>query len=161
MIKLFSKLDNKDLCIVFLGYGDLVEYVKLAQKKYNNIFYHEAVPLQEMVKVISSADLGLAYIVNGSINDSYCLPNKFFEYIYSGIPVISSKSPDMVYYLKKYSIGLSINKLSYEELLPAIEEVLKIKKEVLMESIKDAKNAVTWNNEANKLIRAMEKYKII
>ena len=117
-IKIFSKLYEKNLCLVLIGYGDLLEKVKLAQKKYNNIFYHKAVSLDKLVNIISSADLGIAYVVNGSINDDYCLPNKFFEYIYSGIPVISSKSPDMEYYIEKFNIGIAINNLSYEELLP-------------------------------------------
>lgn len=161
MIKIFSKLYEKNICLVLIGYGDLLDKVKLAHKKYNNIFYHEAVKLDKLVKIISSADLGIAYIVNGSINDDYCLPNKFFEYIYSGIPVITSKSPDMEYYIKKYNIGIAINELSYNELLTAIGKILMMNKELLQKNLKEAKYATNWENEANKLILAMEKYELI
>ena len=62
-----------------------LKIVKEASKLNSNIHFHEAVSQTEIINVTSSADVGLSLITNDSLNHDYCLPNKVFEYIHSGI----------------------------------------------------------------------------
>ena len=85
----------KDRHIVFMGYGSLVESVKVFAQRYPNIHFHPAVQPQELPIYTSSADVGLSIIENVSLSYYYCVPNKVFEYLCCGVPMIVSDFPEM------------------------------------------------------------------
>ncbi len=95
--------------IVFVGYGSEVRLIKDYSLKHNNIHYHPPVPHEHVVALASSADYGLCMIENVSLSDYYCLPNKLFEYAFSGIPVLASNFPDMRKIIKNYNLGETCN----------------------------------------------------
>lgn len=92
--------------IVFLGYGELENDIKDYQGKVKNIHHHPSVPHQNVVAISQSADIGLCMVESVSLSDYYCLPNKLFEYAFSGIPIIASNLPDIKTIVEDYSLGL-------------------------------------------------------
>lgn len=91
--------------VVFLGYGDMIGMLKKLADKYSNIHVHDAVPHDQVVPIIKSADVGLCLVENVSLSDYYCLPNKLFEYSFAGIPILASKFPDIIEVVDKYKLG--------------------------------------------------------
>ncbi|MBI2389032.1 MAG: glycosyltransferase [Deltaproteobacteria bacterium] len=90
----FSRV-GPDKHVVFLGYGPLERLVKEAAARHSNIHFSPAVPPDRVLEITRNADVGLAMIEDVCLSYRYCLPNKLFEYILSGIPVIASDFPDM------------------------------------------------------------------
>lgn len=78
-----------------MGYGELVEKVAEYEKNYSNIHYHPAVKPDEVVSYTSSADIGVHLIANTCLNHYYCLPNKIWEYLNAGLPIIVSDFPEL------------------------------------------------------------------
>ncbi|HPM48802.1 MAG: glycosyltransferase family 4 protein [Methylotenera sp.] len=91
--------------LVFLGYGDMSDYLKSESRKYTNIHVHDAVPHEKVVPVAQSADVGLCLIENVSLSDYYCLPNKLFEYCFAGLPVLASNFPDISSVVEQFQLG--------------------------------------------------------
>lgn len=91
--------------VVFLGYGELAEELKLLASRHTNVHVHEAVPHSQVVPIVKSADFGLCLVQNVSLSDYYCLPNKLFEYCFAGVPVLASDFPDIRTVLEAYGIG--------------------------------------------------------
>lgn len=91
LVSYFSRHKNRHL--VLMGYGDMEPEIRKVSAEQNNIHYKPAVDMHDIVKYTSSADYGL-FVVNGSLSLSYkyCLPNKFFEYLHAGIPVVVSRN---------------------------------------------------------------------
>lgn len=91
LVNYFSRHRNKHL--VLMGYGDMEPEIRKLSAELNNIHYKPAVGMQDIVKYTSSADYGL-FVVNGplSLSYEYCLPNKFFEYLHAGLPVVVSRN---------------------------------------------------------------------
>lgn len=81
--------------VVFLGYGPLEGVIRDAAERMPNIHFAPAVPPQRVLEVTRNADVGLALIEDICLSYRYCLPNKLFEYVLSGVPVIASDFPDM------------------------------------------------------------------
>jgi len=90
LVNLFkSSTTNKHL--VLMGYGSSEEWI--IENCGNNIHYQPAVPVDKIIEYTSSADLGI-FFINSEVTLSYkwCLPNKFFEYLIAGLPVIVSNN---------------------------------------------------------------------
>ena len=90
---------------VFLGYGEMNKEILKKSKENNNIFIHEAVTHKNVVNIAKSADFGICLIENISLSDYYSLPNKLFEYTFSGLPIIASNFPDISKVVKEYELG--------------------------------------------------------
>lgn len=94
ILEAFQKTDLKSN-VIFLGYGEFEEKITKLSAESGRVYFHEAVPHDEVVSIASTADLGLCLVENVSLSDYYCLPNKLFEYLFSGLRVVASDFPDI------------------------------------------------------------------
>lgn len=84
------------------------------------------VPYQELLGVTASADVGLiVYRGAYSLNVQYCLPNKLFEYMMAGVPVICSELDAVAGIVRAYDIGVVVSTLDAETVGRAISETLE------------------------------------
>jgi glycosyltransferase involved in cell wall biosynthesis len=79
--------------LAFLGYGALEEHVRRHVREFQNIHFHPAVPRNELREVTGDADVGLCLIEPICLSYELCLPNKLFEYVAAGVPVLGSDLP--------------------------------------------------------------------
>ncbi|MBL4900941.1 MAG: glycosyltransferase [Colwellia sp.] len=91
--------------VVFMGFGDLSESIRKKAEQHANVHLHPPVTHDMVVQLTKSADVGLCLIEKVSLSDYYCLPNKLFEYAFSGIPVLASNFPDLKNYVDSYKLG--------------------------------------------------------
>lgn len=127
--------------IVFMGFAGMADEVESAAKNYPNIHFLSAVKPEDVPLYTSSADFGIHIIPNSCLNHYYCLPNKVYEYILSGIPPIVSDFPDMSKVVNDYNCGW------------CIEPTKKGLKFVLETIDKDS-----INSKKNNLLKASENY---
>jgi glycosyltransferase involved in cell wall biosynthesis len=95
----------EDAHVVFMGDGILDSLICKYASLNTNIHLHPAVAHDKVVPLVSQADYGLCIIENTSLSDYYCLPNKLFEYCFSGLPVLASNFPEMKKIVDEYSLG--------------------------------------------------------
>ena len=85
------------------GYGRLKPKLNLLIKKYkleNNI-YLKFIENNFLISEISNFDCGLIPYSTNSINNRISLPNKFFEYVAAGIPIMTNRLPEVTKYKNK------------------------------------------------------------
>jgi glycosyltransferase involved in cell wall biosynthesis len=105
-----SKLPGTALVIV--GDGEQREnFKKLATELQigSRVFFTGSIDQKELINYTSGADIGLCLIENISVSYYHALPNKLFEYIMAGIPVLASDLPQMKKIVDNYQVGESIN----------------------------------------------------
>ncbi|MDC1036213.1 glycosyltransferase [Alphaproteobacteria bacterium] len=155
LLETFAGLTSNKYVIVLLGFGSKEPDVIAAHLKNDNIYYHPPVEPERLIDVTSSADVGFALIEPISKSYEYSMPNKLFEYLHAGIPVIGSKMPESAALINNYEIGMIID-LNHEELLRVI---LSCERELLSrqkENIHRFKRDYSWDCQVAKLISLYE-----
>lgn len=150
LLNAFSKtVPGKHL--VMMGYGALENMVKEYERRFSNIHFQPAVKPFEIMKYTMGCDVGISLIENIGLSYYYSLPNKFFEYILSGVPVIASDFPDMSSVVKKYNCGwlTEVNSDCFCSLLAQIDlKDIQAKRENCLKI-----DSLSWKNEEKELLK--------
>ncbi len=88
------------------------------------VHFHAPVPLAELLAHTRSADLGLVLYDGRGLNYRYALPNKLFEYIMAGVPVLASDLPEMRAVIAPRGVGRLIADTTPEGIARAAREML-------------------------------------
>jgi len=91
--------------LVFMGYGALEQEIRERALKSGNVYFQQAVSPDKLLLYTSCADVGICLIEPVSLSNYYSLPNKLFEYLKSGIPLIVSNLPEQEVVIEDYECG--------------------------------------------------------
>ena len=152
LLEAFTSLDENNI-IIFMGYGLLEDHIKESAKKYMNIYFHEAVAPEEVLVYTSSANFGISTIEDSCLSYRYCLPNKMFEYMMAGLPVIVSDLPEMKKIIEVFNVGVVLHENSINGMKDAIGELEKLDKYVLKENLEQVKYQYNWEEQEKKLLK--------
>jgi len=86
------------------------------------VFFIGTINQKELINFTAGGDIGLSLIENISISYYHALPNKLFEYIMAGIPVLASALPQMKKIIDDYNIGETIQLEKSEELINSLSK---------------------------------------
>lgn len=145
--------------VVFLGWGagaeegELQDLVKQRGLEDRVLFVPPVAP-DEVVGYISSAQVGVVLFLNVSLNHYYVTPNKLWECMNAGLPVIGSDFPALKSIIEGYHFGKTCNPEDPEDIAAAINWVLSDKKRydgMRRNALKAAK-IFNWENESKKLM---------
>jgi len=110
-------------------------------------------PWNEMMHYTKSADAGVSLDKNKSMNQKFSLPNKIFDYISAGIPVIAGDLPEVTKIVASYSCGIIIPEITPNEISQAVSvlhennDLLR----VLKQNAREASSLLTWETESEKV----------
>nr|WP_319509756.1 glycosyltransferase [uncultured Draconibacterium sp.] len=142
--------------LVIAGDGDIkgqLEELVRTEKLEDKVRFTGRLTIEELAKLTPTADLGLSIEEDLGLNYRFALPNKLFDYIRSGVPMLISDLPEMKAIVEKYNIGAISNSHDPKELANAINEALNNsdKRESWKTNLVQASNELTWENEAEVL----------
>jgi glycosyltransferase involved in cell wall biosynthesis len=100
-----------DTVLIVVGDGEQKKnFINLAETLgvRDRVIFTGMISQNELINYTAGADIGLVLIENISLSYYYALPNKLFEYIMAGLPLLSSDLPQMKELIEKYNVGESI-----------------------------------------------------
>ncbi|MFM7822385.1 MAG: hypothetical protein ACKPB3_01270, partial [Bacteroidota bacterium] len=116
------------------------------------ILFLPRMPYEEMMKYTAACDLGLTFDKDPNINYRFSLPNKIFDYIRAGIPVMASRLPEVEKIVQGYNIGWFIS--SHDPAMMAQEMTAVLQEESAIaqcrKNLQLAAADLTWENELKK-----------
>ena len=101
-------LEDSGIHLVLMGYGPLQHLVDEAASDMSHVHVHPAVPYAEVLAHTRSADVGLVSVKPTCLSYLYCLPNKLFEYLLAGVPVLSNDLPDCRQLIEDFHAGRTV-----------------------------------------------------
>ena len=92
MASVLKQLGREDIKIAFIGNGRVkpVLVKRAREERLDNCLFFDSVPKTVLNKIVSSADIGLMVLKNVPAFYYGTSPNKFFDYIASGLPVVNN-----------------------------------------------------------------------
>src|SRR5690606_25297168 len=106
LIEAFSNQEGDKNGLVCMGYGPLEHSIKEKADTTATIFYHPAVMPDVLLAHTSSADDGISFVEDLCLSSRYCLPNKVFEYLLAGLPVLTSDLFEMQRLVESEKVGI-------------------------------------------------------
>ena len=122
LLEAFVQLDTSDAVLVVMGNGNLQHLVHDASAKTDKIFYLPAVPYEDLLAYTASADVGVVSTQNLCLNNYYCMPNKLFEYVQAGLPVLSNNLKDCGAFVTNHGIGLMAQSWEVNDINKALKD---------------------------------------
>lgn len=108
---------------------------------------------EQVSPTLSQADLGAVLIASDDLNFLFSLPNKFFECVAAGLPIISSSNPEIASLVERYDIGVICNPKDPPAIAQAILTALKPENlSRFQQNVEKARNEVTWEHEEKTLV---------
>ncbi|MGH9908679.1 MAG: glycosyltransferase, partial [Pyrinomonadaceae bacterium] len=146
---------------VFVRRGQSLEaygegYRKLAKEKGvdQRLVLLDPVPSADVVAAAQGADAGIWTLPNLCKNFQYALPNKLFEYLAAGLPVLVADYPEARRIVEKYEVGLCFDPYDPKSIAAQLNALISdpIRATVFRSNTKRALTDLDPNREWAKLV---------
>jgi len=162
LVEAMQYIENTKLYII--GDGDVFDEIVTkvrTLKLEDKITLLGKIPFELLPHYTFQADLGVSLEENVGLNYTYALPNKLFDYINAGLPVLTSNLPEMEAVVRKYEVGETLSVISAKTIAEKINELFskKDKLKFYAQNSLKAKEELCWENEEQKLYSFVNKIK--
>jgi glycosyltransferase involved in cell wall biosynthesis len=108
--EILKRRGREDIKLVLIGDGkskaDLVR--QAAEKQLTNCIFMGLVPKTELVRYLAGADVGLMILANVPAFYYGTSPNKFFDYIAAGLPVLCNYPGWLAEMIREHNAGIAV-----------------------------------------------------
>ncbi len=156
ILDVFEKQKNNESVLVIMGYGVLEGIVKEKALLSEFIFFVPAVSPNLLLTYTSSADFGISFIEDSCLSYRYCLPNKLFEYLMAGIPVLTSNLFEMKKVIDENGVGVVAKNNTVDGLSFALSLCLRENYTEMINNIPSVKNVYCWEVQEKKLLKVYD-----
>lgn len=149
--------------LLVIGGGDVIDTLKAISQSLGldgKIRFLPRMAVEELYQYTMNADLGLTLDKDTNPNYRYSLPNKLFDYIHGGIPVLASSLVEIKKIIDKYQIGMIVENHDPKFIANCINDALSDTNRMVKwkENLKFAAADLNWEVEKQKLIAVFKTY---
>lgn len=158
LVEAFKYLDDEFLLLI-IGSGDVIHQLKENTTKLSlqdKILFKDKMPASELRYYTANADLGVTIDKDTNLNYHFSLPNKVFDYLNAGIPLLATRLPEIEAIVKHYNVGTFIDHHDPEHIAHCIGQFLKHPDYAICKS--NTAKAVAennWENERQQLVQVI------
>ncbi len=155
LVEAFQYL-NDNFLLLIVGSGDVIHQLKENTAKIqlqNKVKFIDKIPASELRHYTANSNLGVTIDKDSNMNYHFSLPNKVFDYMHAGIPILATRLPEIEHLISKYHIGTFIENHEPQHIAQQISgflnssHYLEYKSNTLIAAIEN-----NWKTEKQKLI---------
>jgi glycosyltransferase involved in cell wall biosynthesis len=115
------------------------------------------VPPEALLSHTAQADVGVSLLENSCENHRLALPNKLFEYVAAGLPIVVADLPEAGRLVRERGIGWSADPSDPESIAAALRTALSRRDdEELGKRLRRAASELSWEHEKERLLSVYE-----
>ena len=162
MIEAFLHIDNCQFWIAGDGpkkteYEQMVKDLNLT----NRIHFLGNIPPKTLKTITPLAEIGMSMEEDLGLSYRYALPNKLFDFMQAGIPILGTNLPEIKKTIEEYKVGKVIDNHNPKHIAEKLQEILNEGKKAYKINLQEAAKELCWENEENKLKTIFEQIKKI
>lgn len=150
-----AALLQKEVAVVLQGFGPLeVPLRRLAEQQRAPVEFLPKAAYRDLTDICSQADIGVMPVLPDCLNSYYCSPNKMFDYMMAGLPIIAADLPEMAALSKQCENGVLYDAYSPNDLaesLVALSGSPRMR-EMARASRRWAESTYNWESESARLV---------
>lgn len=161
LVQAMTGLESSNIHLVILGNGQMareLQRIVARQGLEKRVHFHPAVPQAQLLSITRSADAGIIPYQAICLNNYYCTPNKLFEFISAGLPILASDLPELRRLVHEQQIGLVADLSSGSRLTQAISEFFSDDSQLQAwrSNLEKVRQEMSWQREGEVLKRIYE-----
>lgn len=142
----------EEAVLLIIGDGDILEEVKARAVQLglaSKVYFLKKVPFEELWNYTAYADIGISLDKDTNINYRYSLPNKIFDFVHAGVPVLASGLVEIKKIFSRFNIGELIDNHEPKHIAEKISNMLREegKRKTWAENCIQARQELCWQNE--------------
>lgn len=141
----------ENVLLLIIGSGremPLLKELALQDKYKGKVMILDKMPFTELMQYTMNADLGLTLDKPLHLNYKYSLPNKLFDYIHAGIPVLASDLPELRRIITEHKVGFLIEYTTPQAIAERVNEIKNSNQQGQMRAAcLSARLALNWQKE--------------
>jgi glycosyltransferase involved in cell wall biosynthesis len=111
----------------------------------------------EVVGFLRSADVGVHPLIGGVANHDIALPNKLFEYVHAGIPLVVSDLPSIGKFVRTWGVGMPFQPGDAKDLARQVETILAAPEPFRAATqSSELLHEISWSRQADVLLSVYE-----
>jgi glycosyltransferase involved in cell wall biosynthesis len=145
-----------DYKLILIGDGDIRNDLKkrvVEKNLQNQIEFIGKVHPKVLKKVTPFASIGISLEEDLGLNYRFAMPNKIFDYIQAGIPVLISDLPEMKIIVENFEVGEVVKSRNPKELASQIKLILQ---KDFSAGLEEAGKELIWENQERELLRIFQ-----
>ncbi len=146
-----------DAVLIIAGNGDVIPQLKervSALKLENKVFFLPRMPYRQLMGITANCQLGLSLDKDTNINYRFSLPNKVFDYLRAGIPVLATPLVEVKNIVEKFQTGWICYDLTPKKMAEQIDQIRN--QPTVYQQVKQnlplASAQLNWENECKPLL---------
>lgn len=157
-------VQNPSVVLVVLGDGLLLHRLqKLAQQEVllGRVYFHAAVPQNALPELTAEADAGVIPYQATCLNNYYCTPNKLFEFIAAGLPILATDLPEIRRMVHEREIGLVGDTSTPQNMAALLDDFFSDEQRFAAwkARVLVARQDICWEQEEKKLVEIYEAFR--
>ncbi|MCF8372627.1 MAG: glycosyltransferase [Bacteroidales bacterium] len=155
VIKAMKFLEGVEFWVI--GSGDVENEMKaLAHSEgvADKVKFFGRIPFADLRQYTRQAMVGISLEENRGLNYYYALPNKLFDYIHAGVPILGSDLPEISRIIDSYQVGIVAKSREPEYIAREIRMMLSDQemRSRWDDNLKEAAHGLCWENEEKELM---------
>lgn len=161
LVRAMKYLRHPRAVLILMGRGNFGKKLRIiAQKEVppGKILFKDAVPQEELLNWTCTADIGIIPYPAVDMNTTYCTPNKLFEYIQAGLPILANDLPELRRFVSETGFGQVTRMDKPEAIAAALDTMLEDPATIaqLKTTLMACKNLFSWEQQGEKYASVVE-----
>lgn len=160
LVEAMRLVKTDDVDLILLGFGAYELTLRQHAKRFDllgeRVHFLAAVDQSQLLEHSASADMGVIPYPHVDLNSYYCTPNKLFEFIQAGLPILANSSPELERFVKANGFGHVAPMTSAAAIANAIDAAFAHPDyERWRESLLAGRDRFTWQRQEQRYLEAM------